>query len=96
MMAKQEYMPHCEANMLVGWVRKVWGLPGEKIVLLGDCASSPGEGCGYELDPDDIYIIRLDEETDVPEVGYLVDVKPTFRLSETVYDGGWWQKSNGY
>jgi len=50
-MAKKKYMPDSTANMLVGWVRKVWGLPGEKIILLGDCASSPGEGCGYMLNP---------------------------------------------
>jgi len=48
------------------------------------------------LNPYDIYVIRLDADADTPEVGQMVDVLPTFQLSETVYDGGWWQKSNGY
>ncbi len=78
----------CLANMVVGTVDAVY--ESAWTVTLTMCCSSPGEGVGYDLDPNHKWVFEMKPKVPSPEVGQIIDVRTPHRIGLGHYVKCWW------
>ena len=85
---KRHYGEHDYGNMLIGTVKSVDSVT--RYVVLSNCVSSPGNGVGYDLDPEIELTVVMKPRIKLPVSGSVIAVRTPHEIDLGQYQKCWW------